>query len=185
MPRRRDWVWLGALATALVAVGIGLVVGTAPAFAKSAKKVVAITGDFTVGAVVSGCGQLSHVGADRAGTRTMFLTVPAGKKQGPGGGSYELDYSAVPLGATTTFPPAPNASPSLTPTIRFSYNADTDYLDWGGPATSGTLKVSADAKSGTVDLQLPFVGDDARKVPATAHKAVHVKGTFSCPARSE
>jgi hypothetical protein len=182
--RPRHPVWLRAAAAAFVAVGIGLVAGSAPAFAKSAKKAVAITGDFTVGAVVSGCGQLSHVGPDRAGTRTMFLTVPTGKKPGPSGGSYELDYSAVPLGTTTTFPPTPNAVPTLTPTIRFSYNADTDYLDWGGPATSGTLKVSADGKSGTVDLQLPFVGDDARKVPATAHKAVHVKGTFSCPAGS-
>ena len=182
--RRRRGVGLGAVAAAFVLAAIGLVAGTAPAFAKSAKKAVAITGDFTVGAVTSRCGQLSHVGPDRLGTRSMFFTVPAGKKPGPGGGSYELDYSAVPLGTTTTLPPAPNANPSLTPTIRFSYNADTDYLDWGGPATSGTLKVSADGKSGTVDLQLPFVGDDARKVPATAHKAVHVKGTFSCPAGS-
>jgi hypothetical protein len=43
------------------------------------------------------------------------------------------------------------------------------------------VTLAADGNSGTVDLQIPFFGDDARKVPPTAHQAVHVKGAFKCP----
>jgi hypothetical protein len=49
---------------------------------------------------------------------------------------------------------------------------------------AGTVKLSADGGSGSVDLQIPFVGDDNHTVPATAHQAVKVKGKFKCPAGS-
>ncbi len=173
-------------------VALGMVVlvaavgAAAPAGAKKAKKsakaTVTITGDFKVkGAASSGCGQLSKFTPTSA-TRTVFLTAPVTKKAPPGGGSFEFDFNRVPLGATTTFPVASTGNPSTTPSLRFSYNENSDYLDWGGTAGSGTLTIDAAGKTGTIDLQLPFVGDDARKVPATAHQPVHLKGKFNCPA---
>jgi len=157
-----------------------------PAGAKKAKKAakptVVITGDFKVkGAASSRCGQLSKFTPTSA-TRTVFLTAPLTKKAPPGGGSYELDLSAVALGGTTTFPAPSTGNSSTTPSIRFSYNENSDYLDWGGTATAGTVTIDAAGKTGSVDLQLPFVGDDAGKVAPTAHQAVHVKGKFTCPA---
>jgi hypothetical protein len=171
-----------ALAGAL-AMGLTIGLATAPAGAKKAAKkpTIVITGDFKVKkATTLRCLQLQKI-TPTAANRSVALTAPPAKKPLPGDGSYELDVNAVALGTTTTFPPASTGNPSTTPTIRFSYNTNGDYLDWGGPATTGTVTLAADGNSGTVDLQIPFFGDDNRTVPATAHKAVHVKGAFKCP----
>lgn len=171
-----------ALAGAL-AMGLSIGLATAPAGAKKAAKkpTIVITGDFKVKKVTTQhCLQLQKFTPTTA-NRSVALTVPPSRKPLPGGGSYQLDVNRVGLGTTTTFPAASTGNPTTTPSIRFSYNTDGDYLDWGGPATTGTVTLAADGNSGTVDLQIPFFGDDARKVPATAHQAVHVKGAFKCP----
>jgi hypothetical protein len=182
--RGRRGVATRAVTVGLLVVACTVGVTAAPAGAKkSAKKAtVTITGDFKVkNAASSRCGQLSKP-VPGAATRTIFLTAPPTKKAPPGGGSFEFDFNVVPLGATTTFPAASTGNPSTTPSLRFSYNENSDYLDWGGTAAAGTLTIDAAGKTGTIDLQLPFVGDDARKVAATAHQPVHLKGKFNCPA---
>jgi hypothetical protein len=156
------------------------VAGTA-AKKRAKKPTIVISGDFKVKAVTTlRCQQLRRL-TPTTGSRSLALTAPPAKKPVPGDGSYGLDLNNMTLGGTTTLPAAPTGNSSTMPSVRFSYNTNGDYLDWGGPSVTGTVKFAADGGSGSVDLQVPFFGDDQRTVPATAHQSVTVKGKFKCP----
>jgi hypothetical protein len=42
------------------------------------------------------------------------------------------------------------------------------------------MTISADAKDGTLDVQLPFTGDINKQMPATAKGPVQIKGSWHC-----
>jgi hypothetical protein len=140
MARRRSvaarTAFIGVLTTAAVLAATGSAWSSAPA--KTAKKpTISISGDFKVkSATTLRCLQLQKFGPTIA-SRTVALSAPPAKKPLPGDGSYELDLGAMTIGGPTTLPAASTGNPSTTPNVRFSYNTNGDYLDWGGPRWPG------------------------------------------------
>jgi hypothetical protein len=98
---------------------------------------------------------------------------------GPNQVQRELDVQA-PVG-TRAFPAPPQSQVS----IRYSDyeeaggGANSDYYDWSNP-TSGTLTVDPGARSGRIEIDVPYSGDEGRKHPANLYGPVHVTASWNC-----
>jgi hypothetical protein len=101
------------------------------------------------------------------------------------GGKYRLQVTFFADGTSTTLP-IKAGDPSAGARISFWQTVSGDYLTWGydsavsGQTATGTVTPAADAKSGSLDVQLLFTGDVNKQIPAAAKPPVEVKGTWRC-----
>ena len=125
----------------------------------------------------TGCGSEAAV----SGTRSFVdLNYTASD-----GGKYRLQVSFFADGSTTRLP-VKAGDPSVGARISLWQSVSGDYLTWGydstaaGQTATGTVTPAADAKTGSLDVQLLFAGDVNKQIPAAAKPPVAIKGTWKC-----
>jgi hypothetical protein len=103
----------------------------------------------------------------------------------PGGGKYRLQVTFFKDGATTRLPLGAN-DPFAGARLSLWQTVPNDYLTWGydsasaGSTATGTVTISADAKTGSLDVSLLFAGDTNNQIPAASKPPVAVKGSWHC-----